>query len=337
MKHPFTRKGISVVISIAIVASIGATYFTCPESRTDAYSYFMNALASFFLWSFLWLGNDYLMYLLDLKFSWFESPLRRFWLSLLTTIGYSVTIVVIIVATWMYIFNFYPGDFGTNILVSLIITFLITLFLQGRYFLINWKKSAVDAERWQKENIKAQYQNLQSQVNPHFLFNSLNALTNLVYNDPDKAAKFIKQLSEVYRYVLDAKGKELVSLQEELDFLKSYIFLQQIRFGDKLRVKIELDKQNTLVPPMVLQMLCENSIKHNVVSVDDPLSIWIYAKDELIVVTNNLQRKKLVLEESTGIGLENIKRRYEFLSTEKLEIVEDGISFTVKLPFIKAD
>jgi len=133
-----------------------------------------------------------------------------------------------------YIFHFVFGfDVGDNmnrsLFTTIVITLIITMFMTGRAFLLSWRKSAVDAERLRKESVEAQYNSLRNQVNPHFLFNSLNALTNLVYQNQDEAVKFIKQLSEVYRYVLSTRDKEVVSVEEEVKFLNSFLFLQQLK------------------------------------------------------------------------------------------------------------
>jgi LytS/YehU family sensor histidine kinase len=206
--------------------------------------------------------------------------------------------------------------------------------MHGREFLLQWKQSAVEAERYQKQSMEATYENLKSQVNPHFLFNSLNALTNLVYEDQDKAAKFIKQLSEVYRYVLDTRDKEVVDLSEELKFLEAYVYLQQIRFGEKLSVNLKVDSVQSMVAPLAIQMLFENAIKHNEISEENPLTISIYAKDNFIVIENNLQPKSLIGQASSGLGLENIKKRYEFLTEKPVDIIKDDSLFQVKLPLI---
>ncbi len=200
-------------------------------------------------------------------------------------------------------------------------------------FYCRGRQATLDAEVLQKENIIAKYESLKSQVSPHFLFNSFNALTNLVYEDQDKAAKFIKQLSEVYRYVLDTRDKEAVPLDEEVKFLTAYLFLQQIRFGNKLKLDIQLDGTRSLVAPLVLQMLVENAIKHNIISEENPLKIYLRVEDGFIVVENNLQKKSVMLEESAGVGLDNIVRRYAFLSDKAVEITT-GERFTVKLPVI---
>ena len=178
-------------------------------------------------------------------------------------------IVFVLLRVFEWIFKLDIGDslYGT-LYFSAGITIVISLFMEGRAFLNNWRKAALDAERLQKENARAQYDALKNQVNPHFLFNSLNALTQLVYEDQDKAATFIKQLSEVYRYVLDTREKELVTIDEELSFIRSYLFLQQIRFGQKLQISILVDSRDTLLPPLALQILVENAIKHNIISED---------------------------------------------------------------------
>lgn len=192
----------------------------------------------------------------------------------------------------------------------------------------------VEKEKLQKESIVAKYESLKNQVNPHFLFNNLNALTNIVYEDREKAVKFIKQLSDVYRYVLDTRDQEVVPLKDELEFLQAYTSLQQIRFGDKLSIRVSLPNGESYVAPLALQMLIENAIKHNVISEDDPLAIRVYQEDGYIVVRNNLQRKAVTGEPSSGVGLENIARRYELLTDKKVVVQEDAEAFTVKIPVL---
>ena len=211
--------------------------------------------------------------------------------------------------------------------------------MTGRSFLINWRKAAVDSERLKRESVKAQYEALKNQVNPHFLFNSLNALTNLVYEDQDKAAKFIKQLSEVYRYVLDTRDKELVTLEEELRFVKSFVYLQEIRFGDNLKFELSMDANpgELQVAPLALQLLIENAIKHNIISREQPLHIRITNSNDWIIVENNVQRKTMITESHTGMGLENIRQRYKFLSDKPMEVIEAEGNFVVKLPLIKPE
>jgi LytS/YehU family sensor histidine kinase len=134
--------------------------------------------------------------------------------------------------------------------------------------------------------------------------------------------------------VLDSKDKEVVTIEDELKFLKSYVYLQQIRFGEKLKVQLSVDHVRGFVAPLALQMLVENAIKHNIISEEQPLQIRVYQSDTFVVVENTLQRKNLLPEESAGLGLENIRRRYEFLKDSKVEVLETRDLFTVKLPLI---
>ncbi|HCM77427.1 MAG TPA: histidine kinase [Cytophagales bacterium] len=274
--------------------------------------------------------SDYI----DTKIEWTKEPIKRFIVGMLVMIVYTLTIVYALVWLFREAFGLDIGDIGIMLYTSLIITFVISLFMHSRGFLRSWRLAEVEAEKAKQESIKANYESLKNQVNPHFLFNSLNALTSLVYEDQDKAAKFIKQLSEVYRYVLDSRNKEVVSIAEELQFLDSYLFLQQIRFGDKLRIKNELKEHGGSLPPLALQMLVENAIKHNIVSHEQPLTIHLYESDRKLVVRNNLQTKNTLGEASSGVGLENIRKRYEFLSDEKVEVENDKETFAVKLPIL---
>ena len=289
------------------------------------------------LWILLWLGNAYTSNMVSHYFSWMEQPFTRFTVGILVMVVYTVSVLYGVVFIYETAFGIqFQNDMTQVLWISLAITCVISLFMHGRSFLHNWKLAELSAAELQKENIRAQYDSLRSQVNPHFLFNSLNALTNLIHDHPDKAVKFVKQLSEVYRYVLDTQGKEVVPLSEELKFLESYLFLQQIRFGDKLKVEVQLNDARTVVAPLVLQMLVENAIKHNIVSSEQPLRIRIYEQDRYLVVENPVQKKSLLAEDSTGIGLENIRKRYRFLSSQPVLIEAGDETFSVRLPEIES-
>ena len=285
----------------------------------------------------MWLGNEYMAHILDQKISWTREPIKRFIAGIVAMLIYTVVVVILLVTFYEVAFEFDLGGLSTMLYGTIITTSVITLFMTSRSFLNNWKQEAINAELLQKESITAQYNSLKSQVNPHFLFNSLNALTNLVYEDQDKAAKFIKQLAEVYRYVLDTRDQEVVPLAEELKFLDSYLFLQKIRFGDNLLVELSLTAEGKRIAPLALQMLVENAIKHNITSSENPLSIKISEKEGYVVVENSLQRKTVVEENSPGLGLENIKSRYRFLSNLPVIVEESKEKFIVKLPVIESD
>ena len=283
----------------------------------------------------LWLGNSYASQLVSTRISWMKEPVKRVVVGIVVMFAYSLIAMFAIILFYEFVFGMrFMDDIESIMWSSLTVTVIISLFMHGRAFLQSWRAAELNSAQLQKESMQAQFDSLRSQVNPHFLFNSLNALTNLIYDDPDKAARFVKQLSEVYRYVLDTQGKEVVPLDDEVKFLKSYLFLQQIRFGDKLKVDLDLNASNVQIAPLVLQMLVENAIKHNIVSTEQPLTIKIFRDATGIVVQNNIQKKMVLPEDSKGIGLENIKKRYSFLAQNKVEVRDDNKSFIVKLPVL---
>jgi sensor histidine kinase YesM len=334
MNYKNKLKEYSWPIVISATGSFVTTYFSCPQCTSDVtrYARFSFLMAS--LWIVLWIGNSEFNTYLSTKISWIKTPVKRLVVGIIVTILYTILAVFVILKFWEFSWHFKIDNYLEVFIPSMVITFFISLFFHGRGFLMAWRKAAIDAEHFQQESIKAQYQSLKNQVNPHFLFNSLNALTNLVYEDQDKAAKFIKQLSEVYRYVLDTRDKEVVPIQEELKFIDAYLFLQKIRFGNKLKVEINLKGVETKVAPLAIQMLIENAIKHNVVSEEDPLTIRIFHEENFIVIENNLQRKKVLDEGSSGVGLENICKRYEFLSDKKVRVSDENNRFKVSIPIL---
>jgi sensor histidine kinase YesM len=289
----------------------------------------------------LWMGNGIISETVPI--SWVEQPVKRLWVSLTLTVVYTVAAVAVVHGLFSWVVwgnspvlavkNIDPAFFVS----ALIITFLISLFLHGRSFLFHWKNAIVEAERLRQAHLSSRFESLKNQVNPHFLFNSLNVLSGLVYKDADLAAKFIKKLAEVYRYILNTRDREVVPLQTELDALEAYIFLLQIRFGDSLKVEIDLPAVagNTVLPPLSLQMLLENAVKHNVASRTQPLWVRIsQSADNYIIVQNNLQRKSNELE-SNGIGLANIQERYRYFSDRPVQIREDETAFSVSVPLIE--
>jgi sensor histidine kinase YesM len=326
-------KGRLRVIPWLIVGGLVMTYFECRNCRVSPETFLV--VSSFIVtsWFFMWFGNEYLSEYISSKIAWTKAPLKRFVWGIVVTIVYTVAAITALIYFFEALYNRNFSSVEDTLLTTLGVTLILNLFMTGRSFLINWRKTIVEAEKFQKESAVAKYESLKNQVNPHFLFNSFNALSNLVYEDPDKAVKFIKQLSDVYRYVLDTRDKEAVNLEDEHQFLKAYLFLQQIRFGEKLKLDVRLNDVKSMVAPLVLQMLVENAIKHNEISEDNPLTIRVYEDAGYIAVQNNLQKKSLTLEDSPGIGLDNIVKRYAFLSDKKVEIRQDDC-FLVKLPII---
>lgn len=294
-------------------------------------------------WAFLWTGNGLLTDYLNTKIDWVREPGKRFLAGILGTIVLSTLIILLINAVLHIGWLGRPAlDFFTyrgvqmSFISSLLITTLVSLFLHGRSFLFSWRQSAINEERLSAEILSSRYESLKSQVNPHFLFNSLNALTSLVYKDQDQAALFIRKLADVYRYVLDTRDTELVPLRDELEFVNDYVFLQKIRFDESIQIDLRIDTElDSLIPPLALQMLLENAVKHNIISEDDPLRISVFTEQGYLVIRNNLQ-PKVTWEEKTGLGLKNISARYEFLSDRKVLIEPSDNFFVVKLPLLRS-
>jgi sensor histidine kinase YesM len=331
----YLKEGATTVPILAVAGFI-MSYFVWRDCCKSLNSLFWIGSFTALMWILLWLGNAFLSNVLDLYLSWQKQPLARLLAGIVGMISYTVGCVSLVV--FLYdLAGFRMGNQLDNTYYSTIFfTLIITMFMTGRSFLLNWRQTAVDAEKLKRESTLAQYESLKNQVNPHFLFNSLNVLTNLVYEDQGKAVKFIKQLSEVYRYVLDSRDKEVVDLSEELMFLNSYSYLQQIRFGDKLRMDVHVNGASGKIPPLALQLLVENAIKHNEISEDHPLTISIQADRDFLIVSNTIRKKGFQQDTSSGIGLINIQKRYEFLTSTQVEIQSSQNTFTVKLPLIQA-
>jgi two-component system, LytTR family, sensor kinase len=225
--------------------------------------------------------------------------------------------------------------------LALTLGFRINLFLNTvnaiAYLLQQQREAQLDAERSKKIGAQAQYQALRNQVNPHFLFNSLNVLSSLVNKDQATATEFIEQLATVYRYVLQNFEKELVELRSELAFMRSYVFLLEKRFGEGLRVEIDVPPAfgGFYVLPLALQMLVENAIKHNVCSRARPLHVRLEVDEQGYLAVRNNRQPKLEKETSTQIGLENIARRYQYITKQNIVRQEDADCFIVKLPIIQ--
>jgi two-component system, LytTR family, sensor kinase len=203
------------------------------------------------------------------------------------------------------------------------------------YFIGKWKEELLKAERLEKEKTQVQFDNLKNQLNPHFLFNALASLNSLIIEDQQLASKFLQHLSKVYRYVLQHKDQNLVSLQTELDFIQNYIFLAETRFDKALSIRmvVKPDDYDKQLVPVTLQILIENAFKHNIIEIGRPLNIQVYTENDFLVVRNNLQARRLV-EDSNGQGLDNLKSLYRYLTGKSVSVEVTETHFTVKVPLL---
>jgi len=317
------------------------SFFFSIVGKHDEHETFIQGLLShFILIALIWNGNLLIINITDQFFS-LERQLKQ-----KLTLSAFIAIIWPIVATFLFntflfpIINGKPCDLTskeniTYLVISIVITLFINTIFVALTFFRFWRTSIQEKEELKRENLTAEFEALKNQVNPHFLFNSLNTLSSLIEEHPKVASEFVQKLSAVYRYVLSQRDKEKVTFHEELAFIHSYVYLNQIRFGTNLQVAIEVDTKydEMFIPTMALQMLLENAIKHNIISAQYPLNIHIKVSDEKLIVENNLQRKNSVVD-SNGIGLSNIVHRYSLLTSLPVEVEETASTFKVSLPLL---
>ena len=292
----------------------------------------------------IWESNLQIDKWLNKKYSWLQATRKRLVAQIITTIFFNGILITILLLIGNYIhqrdeeFRPHRPHHGIDPLFfpSVFIVIAILLIEIGSQFFSAWKQSIVEVEKYKTESANAQLQNLKNQLNPHFLFNNLSVLTSLIYINQDKAVAFINELSKVYRYALDNKSAELVSLKDELDFLYHYIYLLKIRFESNISFHFNIDEKmmNSYLPPMCLQMLVENTIQHNEASQAKPLQVSISTAGDFLKICNTIQKRSDETA-SSGMGLKNIQSRYSFFTDKKIEISNDGSKFIVSLPLIQ--
>jgi two-component system LytT family sensor kinase len=324
------------LIATMVIASYMVRYFVLSdEFQFVLISYFWDSVLSIIAF----LG---MLQLMRWMHQWLNRVLPfekgQFWRVFLQ-LGFSL--VVVMVLRWLFFMliraNF---DFETSTIfrffafaLDVLVVCLINAWFFGEYFLEQWRAVAIEAEQAKRESIRSQYEALKNQVNPHFLFNSFTVLNELIFEDPTVASHYLEQLSKVYRYILKNNEVNQVTVEKEIEFLKSYIHLLDIRYGANFQMEIDLDEQalRSKLPPITLQILLENAVKHNIISKERPLKVGIFSKDNQVWVTNNFQPRP-ARETLRKLGLENIRNRYRLLNQETVEVIEGPDQWIVKLP-----
>ncbi len=326
-------------IAILIIISTVPTYLFAGNRIFTNFSHYANSIlyGALLGWT-IWKGNQLLGLYFDYKMPWDKNPTKSFLYRIISSVIFSMVDIVIVsylIYTYIYKINVFDNirPLINYALVAFVIAMLVTTIIYLYHFFISWRESLIQSEKYKRDALSMQYETLKSYVNPHFLFNSLSVLSSLVEKDTQKSQQFIKQLSDIYRYVLEQKDKELVPLKVEFEFIKSFIDLNKIRHGDNLKVDIRIDNFEGFVIPLSLQILVENALKHNIISEEEPLTITISRENSALIVQNNLQIRKTI-SDANGIGLETIQKRYEMLTSEPLIIQSEGGYFRVKIPII---
>lgn len=288
----------------------------------------------------LYFTNATLFIYLDEKFQVERFSLKRIIIGFLSSFLISIVVILLLrvfqdVIIAQHSFSeFWSSETISNYYFSTFLTFIITFAFHVFYFYKAYNENRVKEQKIIAGSASAQFESLKNQIDPHFLFNSLNVLSSLIEENPEAAQKFTTSLSKVYRYVLEQKDKELVSVEEELKFAKTYMNLLKMRFENSITFEVpEFENEDAKVVPLSLQLLLENCIKHNIVSEKKPLHIKIYIEENELIIENNKQIKE-VLQDRKGVGLQNIVSRYAILTKRNVIIQESETIFKVKLPIL---
>lgn len=330
---------INVLIGLAVsLIFVDDFAFTAHWMRRFLIEYF---LYSFLISCLLSGGINRLIIFSSRRISWLESPIKRLAFDFFVVVAYTFLVSLILTTFFaIYVWGFLTWatiswwGLIQSTLLPILIALGITIFYTSRSFLLEWKRAVVAAEQMKNEHLAGQYQGLKNQLNPHFLFNSLNVLSSLIYEDQDQANKFLEELAHIYRYVLDVQDERLVDLSRELAFSRSYLELQKLRFGEKLIYEIGIfDEADKMLPPLSLQLMLENCVKHNKASQKNPLHIHILEEDGYLLVRNNVDYRAHT-EPKSGIGLQNIRKRLAYLTDKPLKVDSGNGNFIVGIPLI---
>lgn len=334
----YTRYTYMVIVGVIISLLLHSVKLADTASTGGNYSFIVSILLTFIIWE----GNLFLDKQFAKVFPWTQKPLLRLIVQVITNIFYSAGLIYYALKIYDKYVCIVPEPtqqkfLGISIIIGTLVSLLLLASEFGSQFFNQWKLSLIEVERYKKESMEAQLEVLKSQINPHFLFNNLSVLSSLVYIDQDKAVEFINQFSKVYRYVIDCNNKELTSLKSELDFIDSYIFLLKIRFGENIIFQLDIDQKYHahLIPPMALELLIENTIKHNEVSTEKPLYVEILSNTNNYLIVKNKLQPRNDIEHGTKLGLQNIKKRYAHYSSLPVMVNKNNSFFEVQIPLLK--
>ncbi len=342
------KKSITIVfisaflVQIIVISYNNYTgYVALSGLREFTFRLFFGTIFSFIL-ALLIIGIDiFFINRIDKKYPWSESPSIRVFADSMLALTSAIVISGTITALLNLFFPYKDNVINviiTNSAITAVINIIIVAVIESYLFFRKSQESELKAERLEKENAQIRLELLKSELNPHFLFNSMNTLSALIEKDSEKAQHFVSEFSAVYRYILDVIDKYVVPVEEEINFIKSYFTLQKIRFSDNIELQINLTDEvmESILPPLSFQLLVENAIKHNAISKEKKLFISISVDNNFIVVKNNII-PKISKSGSKGIGLNNLKKRYEYTTEKAPQITVTEEEFIVKLPIMEAE
>ena len=331
------RKGIIWIIGLILVV----TLVYLGGSAEDSTYYFTGAwLMSVFV--LLWAGNSVIGKGFDKGMPWITYGKKRFFIQLLSGILYSLLIINVAYFAFKLLLTEDPPVTSQIIVMNvwgIVLTIPAYSISFGLHFLNQWQNSRIEVERYQKETTISQLTSLKNHLDPHFLFNNLNILSSLIDKDRELSQEFLVRFAEVYRTLLLNKGEDLVTLEEELAFIQSYIFLIETRFEKNILFDINISPEAycLMVPPLTVQMVIENAIKHNSITQSRPLQIQITSNGSRLHIANSLFEKPEELKSKSGTGLKNIKARFKYFSEEELVIQKSEDEFRVSIPMLEVE
>jgi sensor histidine kinase YesM len=286
-------------------------------------------------------GHDLKGKYIEKRLAWLQSPIKSAIISFVTGTLLTISLMSLINVVLFFIMHIPLNQFMQHNWYSIKIAFImyisIAFVAHAAAFYVKWKNLAIEQEKQKTESLKLRFEALRNHVNPHFLFNSLSTLTHLIEVDKDKAIDFTNHLSETYRYIIDTKEKELVSLDEEMLFVDSYLRLQNIRYGQLVEVHNRIKKNDIYqVIPVSVQMLIENVFKHTIISKDSKVTIELWIENDFLYVKNNINAKNNN-DDRIPTGLANIRARYEYLTNRECVFGKQDNYFVVALPLLMRD
>ncbi|NVO11868.1 MAG: histidine kinase [Bacteroidales bacterium] len=324
------------IIGILAISFVAPFIYNEYNSGLLSLKSLLSILGSLITTLIMWLGVKAIVIYLGENFPWQKNPMKHLIIEIIAILLYTSMVgLFFFIINAIHPIESFEKNLSLSIFFTLMITFFNTSIYEGWYFFMQWKETLTKTEKLEKENIKSQYETLKSQINPHFLFNNLNTLASLIEENPKIAVDYVQKTADYYRNILFLKDKEIITIEEELELIKTFFNLQSNRYGDNLKVNINIPSNQlfNFVAPLTLQMLVENAIKHNIISKDKPLTISIFTNNNAIIVSNNFQKRDLE-QASNKFGLKNICDRYSFLTSKKVEIIENESNFTVSIPIL---
>jgi len=313
-----------------------------PQQAFSTWQFKLSYLYTILIAFVIWEGNRFLLFSLRSYFDWLNKPIKKILALLLSVSFYTIPVSVLLLVGWYYFFD--HGDVQWNkvfeaTLIIMICVIFITHVYETVFLVKQTETDKVKKEQLERSKAEAELQALKNQIDPHFIFNSLNTLSHLIEETPQKARQFNDSLADVYRYILHNKERTLVLLREEMDFVNDYFLLLQIRFENAVQLKISISNEinnTSLIPPISLQLLLENAIKHNEFSDENPLVITIEVSIDQLIISNDIHKKTL-RKGSSCIGLQNLNERYRLTTNHSITINDTGKQFIVSLPILKID